>query len=146
MARDELDAKLARLGSRVQSRADETRQELASIGCLELAEELKSRFGAKLAYLRTPSIELGRDVGPGCPWTVYYPPQVKHEYHTEGSQPMGTVPGRGVRVLPAKRKKKSANRSPSLEQRWHGGQGAERASGDDSALPLAPPSTSTRAV
>jgi hypothetical protein len=77
----EIDAKLARIGNRVASVNADTaatvRAELAAIGCLELAEACKSRFGARLAYLRTPRVELGHDPGPGCVWTVYTPPKVR---------------------------------------------------------------------
>jgi hypothetical protein len=73
----ELDKKLARIGGRIQARADETRSELAAIGCLDLASACKEQFGARLAYLKTPRVELGSDVGRGCVWTVYLPPKVK---------------------------------------------------------------------
>jgi hypothetical protein len=72
---DDLDAKLARVGRRIQAQSEVVRAELQSIGALDLAEECKSRFQARLAYLKTPRIELGTDVGRGCVWTVYIPPK-----------------------------------------------------------------------
>jgi hypothetical protein len=78
---DALDAKIAAAQARFAKRGADTaatvRAELAAIGCLELAEACKERFGARLAYLRTPRVELGHDPGPGCVWTVYTPPKVK---------------------------------------------------------------------
>ncbi len=47
----ELDEKLARLGERVRSRSEGTRQRLAEIGALELAQALRERFDARLVYL-----------------------------------------------------------------------------------------------
>ena len=79
----ELDAKLNRIGQRVHkqnaARAEQVRAELAAIGFLELAEACKSRFGARLAYLRTPRVELGskRLMRRGSRWTVYTPPKVR---------------------------------------------------------------------
>ena len=80
-----LDAKIAKLAGHVADRAAETRSELAAIGCLELAEELKAKFGARLAYLKTPRVERGNSVingddlmRPGCVWTVYQKPKVKN--------------------------------------------------------------------
>ncbi len=78
---DALDAKIAAAQARFAKRdtdlAATVRAELAAIGCLELAEACKSRFGARLAYLRTPRVQLGHDPGPGVGWTVYTPPKVK---------------------------------------------------------------------
>jgi hypothetical protein len=55
---DEIDAKLAGIGRRVQQRneaaAADIREKLAALGCLELAEALKDKFGARLAYLGPP--------------------------------------------------------------------------------------------
>jgi hypothetical protein len=136
MTRDDTDAKLAGLNRRVQARAEVVRAELQSIGALDLAEECKSRFSARLAYLKTPRIELGSDTFPGrgCVWTEYLGPKVKHEYQATGPQQVGQVPGRRVRDVPPKRPKKPKYGSAPLEQRWHGGQGADRASGDDPPL------------
>ena len=75
---DEIDAKVATLAGHVADRAAQVRAELSTIGCLELAEACKSRFGARLAYLRTPRVQLGHDPGPGVGWTVYTPPKVKN--------------------------------------------------------------------
>jgi hypothetical protein len=79
---DEIDQKLARLGARVQERAGGIRERLAAIGALELAEDCKKRFGARLAYLKTPCVERGNPVvngdnlmRPGCVWTVYTKPK-----------------------------------------------------------------------
>ncbi len=74
---DANDAKVERVGRRIQARADETRAELAAIGCLDLASACKDTFGARLAYLKTERVEHGTDVGRGCVWTVYLPPKVK---------------------------------------------------------------------
>jgi hypothetical protein len=51
---DEIDKKLARLGARVQNRASDIREKLSALGALELAEDCKKRFGARLAYLGPP--------------------------------------------------------------------------------------------
>lgn len=81
----EIDAKLARVGNRVHRQnaatAEETRQELAAIGCLELAEACKARFGARLAYIKTPRVERGVNPfpRPGCVWTVYEKPKVRRK-------------------------------------------------------------------
>lgn len=74
-----LESKVATLAGHVADRATETRQELAAIGCLELAEACKERFGARLAYLKTPRIERGTNPfpRPGCVWTVYTRPKVR---------------------------------------------------------------------
>lgn len=81
---DEIDKKLARLGARVQDRASDIREKLAALGALELAEDCKARFGARLAYLKTPGFERGNPVvngdnlmRPGCVWTVYTKPKVR---------------------------------------------------------------------
>jgi len=80
---DAIEAKLARVGNRVHrqnaDRAAQVREELAAIGCLDLAEACKERFGARLAYLKTPRVELGSNPfpRPGCVWTVYQKPKVK---------------------------------------------------------------------
>jgi hypothetical protein len=73
------DETIGRVNDRIAARAEKVRAELAAIGCLELAEACKERFGARLAYLRTPRVELGSNPfsGPGCVWTVYTPPKVK---------------------------------------------------------------------
>lgn len=79
-----LDAKIAKLAGHVADRTAETRGELAAIEALELAEELKAKFGARLAYLKTPRVERGNPVvngdnlmRPGCVWTVYTKPKVR---------------------------------------------------------------------
>ena len=76
---DEVERKRATLAGHVADRATQVRAELAAIGCLELAEACKERFGARLAYLRTPRVELGSNPfpRPGCLWTVYQKPKVK---------------------------------------------------------------------
>ena len=76
---DDLETKLARLAARVENRTGDIRKELAAIGCLELADELKARFGARLAYIKTPRLERGNDdlMRPGCVWTEYIRPKVK---------------------------------------------------------------------
>ena len=89
MTSDEsLDEKLARIGQRIAVKtrhdAEETRRELSAIGALDLAQAAKERFGARLAYLKTPRIERGSPIvngddlmRPGCVWTPYAKPKVK---------------------------------------------------------------------
>lgn len=74
-----LESKVANLAGHVADRAAETRAELAAIEALELAEACKERFGARLAYLKTPRIERGDStlMRPGCVWTVYTKPKVR---------------------------------------------------------------------
>lgn len=74
-----LERKVSTLAGHVADRAAETREELAAIGALDLAEELKARFGARLAYLKTPRVERGVNPfpRPGCQWTVYTRPKVR---------------------------------------------------------------------
>ena len=79
-----LDAKIEKLAGHVADRATETRAELAAIGCLDLATACKERFGARLAYIKTPRVERGNPVingdnlmRPGCIWTVYTKPKVR---------------------------------------------------------------------
>jgi hypothetical protein len=76
---DASDETIARVNDRIAERAEKVRAELAAIGFLELAEACKSRFSARLAYLKTPRVELGSNPfsGPGCVWTAYTPPKVK---------------------------------------------------------------------
>ena len=76
---DEVERKRATLAGHVADRAAQVREELAAIGCLDLAEACKERFGARLAYLKTPRVELGSNPfpRPGCVWTVYQKPKVK---------------------------------------------------------------------
>ena len=81
---DALDAKIARLAARVTSRnkdrAADVRAELSAIGFLAEAEALRERFGARLAYLRTPRVEHGDGalMRPGVVgWTQYIPPKVR---------------------------------------------------------------------
>lgn len=76
---DEIERARATLARHVADRATETRAELSAIGCLDLAEACKERFGARLAYLKTANVELGRNdyQRPGCVWTVYTKPKVR---------------------------------------------------------------------
>jgi hypothetical protein len=78
---DGQDETIGRVNDRIADRAAKVRAELAAIGCLELAEACKERFGARLAYLKTPRVELGSNPfpRPGCVWTVYEPPKVKRK-------------------------------------------------------------------
>jgi hypothetical protein len=55
----EINAKLARIGRRIEARAESVRDELEAIGALEIAVQLRSRFGARLVYIKTPSAERG---------------------------------------------------------------------------------------
>ena len=50
-AHDDLDEKLARLADRVRRRSEGTRERLAEIGALEVAEALRATFDARLVYL-----------------------------------------------------------------------------------------------
>ena len=74
---DEVERKRSTLAGHVADRAAQVRSELSAIGCLDLAEACKERFGARLAYLKTANVELGSNPfpRPGCVWTVYTPPK-----------------------------------------------------------------------
>jgi hypothetical protein len=57
---DEIDAKLARISSRVQARRDEVRHALSrEPDLLQLAEEARATFGARLTYVRVGDFEQG---------------------------------------------------------------------------------------
>ena len=80
------DMPLSAIGSmhKAAKALTETRAELAAIGCLDLATACKERFGARLAYIKTPRVERGNPVingdnlmRPGCIWTVYTKPKVR---------------------------------------------------------------------
>jgi hypothetical protein len=84
---DDLDAKLARIGSRIEHRAAANRARMDRVpGLVEVAELARATFGAKLAYLVDCEGSIGNSVDrrtgldlmqPGLPWTVYIPPKVR---------------------------------------------------------------------
>jgi hypothetical protein len=98
---DDLDAKLARIGARIESRAEAVRTELAAIGFLAEAGHLRERFGARLVYLKTARIEQGDDslMRPGVGWTEYIPPKAKvqNDAGPRGARSAPTSKGRNRR-------------------------------------------------
>lgn len=43
----------------------------------KLIDVCRERFDARLTYVRAGTFEAGKDMEPGCVWTIYNPPKVK---------------------------------------------------------------------
>jgi len=116
---DASDEAIGRVNDRIADRAAQVRTELAAIGCLDLAEELKAKFGARLAYLKTANVELGSNPfpRPGCVWTIYEKPKVKHGDES-GQRTVVPVSRSRVRGVPNRRAGKRPDPSAPPQSGW----------------------------
>jgi hypothetical protein len=73
---DEIDAKLARIGSRIEAQRNAVTLELERTALLGPIEAARQRFGARLTWLKTDRIEVGKEPEAGIVPAPYRPRRV----------------------------------------------------------------------